>query len=73
MAWIVQVPLSPRHPKPRWQVRYRDDTGRERSAGIYHSPKAAATVRKRIDNGVPPTSKFSPCVNAILDNEQCSL
>jgi integrase len=54
MAWIVQVHPSARHPKPRWQVRYRDD-GRERSAGIYNSPKAAETVRKRIDRGLPPT------------------
>ncbi len=52
MAWIVQVPPSPRHPKPRWQVRYQDDT-RERSAGIYPSPKAAETVRKRIERGLP--------------------
>src|SRR6266511_461428 len=33
MAWIVQVPPSPRHPKPRWQVRYQDGT-RERSDGV---------------------------------------
>lgn len=52
MAWIVQVPPSPRHPKLRWQVRYQDGT-RERSAGIYPSPKAAETVRKRIERGLP--------------------
>jgi hypothetical protein len=52
MVWIVQVPPSPRHPKPRWQVRYRDGT-RERSAGIYTSPKAAETVRKRVERGLP--------------------
>src|SRR6266540_76767 len=45
-------PPSPRHPKPRWQVRYRDGT-RERSAGIYTSPKAAETVRKRVERGLP--------------------
>src|SRR5262245_47702120 len=55
MAWIVQVPPSPRHPKPRWQIRYRDNTGRGRSAGTYSSPTAAETVRKRIDRGLPPT------------------
>src|SRR6266542_3206800 len=56
MAWIVQVPPSPRHPKPRWQVRYRDGT-RERSAGIYTSPKAAETVRKRVERVWWPTWK----------------
>src|SRR6266536_540230 len=45
-------PPSPRHPKPRWQVRYRDGT-REPSAGIYTSPKAAETVRKRVERGLP--------------------
>ena len=54
MAWIVQVPPSPRHPKPRWQVRYRDGN-RERSAGIFNTPKAAAALRKRIDRGLPST------------------
>jgi integrase len=52
MAWIVQVPPSPHHPKPRWQVRYQDGR-RERSAGIYTSPKAAEAVRKRTDRGLP--------------------
>jgi len=54
MAWIVPIPPSPRHPKPRWQVRYQDGN-RERSAGIYNTPKAAETVRKRVDRGLPPT------------------
>jgi hypothetical protein len=54
MAWLVPIPPSPRHPKPRWQVRYQDGN-HERSAGIYNSPKAAETVRKRIDRGLPPT------------------
>jgi len=52
MAWIVQVPPSPRHPKPRWQIRYRDDTGHERSAGIFTTPKSAETIRKRIERGL---------------------
>jgi integrase len=60
MAWIVQVPPSPRHPKPRWQIRYRDDTGHERSAGIFTTPKSAETVRKRIDRGLPPTLEEVP-------------
>jgi hypothetical protein len=51
MAWIVTIPPSPRHPKPRWQVRYRD-ANHERSAGIYRTPKAAEVVRKRIDRGL---------------------
>jgi integrase len=55
MAWIVEVSPSVRHPKPRWQVRYRDVAGRERSGGIYNNPKAAETIRKRIDRGLPPT------------------
>jgi hypothetical protein len=52
MAWIAQVPPSPRHPKPRWQVRYQDGR-RQRSAGIFTSPKAAETVRRRIEQGLP--------------------
>jgi hypothetical protein len=44
----------PRHPKARWQARYQDGK-RERSAGIYSTPKAAETVRKRVDRGLPPT------------------
>jgi hypothetical protein len=59
MAWIAQVLPSPRHPKPRWQVRYQD-CNRERSAGIYHSPKAADTVRKRFSRGLPPTLEGVP-------------
>jgi hypothetical protein len=54
VAWIVQVPPSPHHPKPRWQVRHQDGR-RRRSAGIYHTPKAAEAVRKRIERGLPPT------------------
>lgn len=53
MAWIAQVPPSPRHPKPRWQVRYQDGKG-QRSAGIYHTPKAAEAVRRRIERGLSP-------------------
>jgi hypothetical protein len=64
MAWIVQVPPSPRHPKPRWQVRYRDGT-RERSAGIYTAPKAAVTVRRRIERGLSPLVELpTPGVDA---------
>jgi hypothetical protein len=40
-------------PRARCQVRYQDGS-RERSAGIYDTSKAAATVRKRIDRGLPP-------------------
>ncbi len=59
MAWIVPIPPSPRHPKPRWQVRYQDGS-RERSAGIFNSPKAADTVRKRIDRGLPQNLEDVP-------------
>jgi hypothetical protein len=37
MAWIAPIPPSPRHPKPRWQVRYQDGR-RQRLAGIYNTP-----------------------------------
>jgi integrase len=59
MAWIVQLPPSPRHPKPRWQVRYQDGT-HERSAGIHQTPKAAEATRKRLDRGLPPTLESFP-------------
>jgi integrase len=59
VAWIAQVPPSPRQPKPRWQVRYQDGR-RQRSAGIYHTPKAAEAVRKRIERGLPPTLEVLP-------------
>src|SRR6266511_3127340 len=35
MAWLRHLPPSARHPRDRWQVRYRDDASPERSAGIY--------------------------------------
>ena len=59
MAWIVQLPPSSRHPKPRWQVRYREGT-HERSAGIYKNPKAAEGMRRRIERGLPPTLELLP-------------
>jgi hypothetical protein len=60
MAWLRYVAPSARHPRDRWQVRYRDASGKERSAGIYHSPKAAEAIRKRIDRGLPPTLEVVP-------------
>jgi hypothetical protein len=59
MAWIVPIPPSPRHPKPRWQLRYQDGT-RDRSAGIYQTPKVAEIVRKRIKRGLPLTLEVVP-------------
>ena len=59
MAWIAQVPPSPRHPKPRWQVRYQDGR-RQRSAGIHRTPEAAERARKRIERGLPPTIEEQP-------------
>jgi integrase len=50
MAWIVEIPPSPRHPRPRWQVRYQDGD-RERSAGIYPTKPAAQAVKRRIERG----------------------
>src|SRR6266702_7880059 len=49
----------PSPPKPRWQVRYQDGS-RERSAGIFNSPKAADTVRKRIDRAGRPWPTWRP-------------
>jgi integrase len=54
MAWIVEVPPSPRHAKTRWQVRYQDGN-RERSAGIHPTEPAAQAVKRRIERG-----SFSP-------------
>jgi hypothetical protein len=45
---------SPRHPKPRWQVRYQEGK-HERSAGIFQTPKAAERARNRVERGLPPT------------------
>jgi integrase len=59
MAWIASIPPSPRHPKPRWQVRYQDG-GRQRSAGIYSTPKAAETARRRIERGLPVSLEVLP-------------
>jgi hypothetical protein len=59
MAWIAPIPPSPRHPKPRWQVRYQDGR-RQRSAGIYNTPAAAEAARKRVDRGLPPTLQAVP-------------
>ncbi len=60
MAWLRYVVPSARHPRERWQVRYRDSSGKERSAGIYNTPKAAETARKRIARGLPPTLEILP-------------
>jgi integrase len=59
MAWIAPIPPTPRHPKPRWQVRYQDGR-RQRSAGIYNTPGAAEAARKRVDRGLPPTLEVVP-------------
>ena len=53
MAWIAEVPPSPRHPKRRWQVRYQDGK-HQRSAGIYPTQEAAERARKRASRGLPP-------------------
>jgi integrase len=41
----------PRHPRKRWQVIYRDDTGSQRSAGIYLTEPAAKAAKRRLDRG----------------------
>jgi hypothetical protein len=56
MAWIVPLPVSQRHPKPRWQVRYRDQQGTERSGGIYLSEKEAGRWKTNIEKGKYPSA-----------------
>jgi integrase len=51
MAWLRDLPPTARHPRARWQVRYRDEAGRERSAGIYSTKPAAQAVKRRIERG----------------------
>jgi hypothetical protein len=51
MAWLRDLPPTPRHPRRRWQVRYRDPAGRERSAGIYGTEPAARAVKRRVERG----------------------
>jgi hypothetical protein len=60
MAWLRYIAPSARHPRERWQVRYRDPSGKERSAGIYKTPRAAEAARKRIERGLPPTLEVLP-------------
>jgi hypothetical protein len=50
MAWIVNIPPSPRHPRPRWQVRYRQGST-QRSAGIYNTNTKAQAVKRELDAG----------------------
>ncbi len=51
MAWIMPVPPSRRHPRERFQVVYRDNSGHQRSGGIYTTRQAAEGVRRRLDRG----------------------
>jgi integrase len=51
MAWLRDLPPTARHPRPRWQVRYRDEAGRERSAGIYPTKPAAQAAKRRVERG----------------------
>jgi integrase len=60
MAWLRYIAPSARHPRERWQVRYRDPSGKEGSAGIYKTPRAAEAARKRIERGLPPTLEVLP-------------
>ena len=59
MAWIVQLQPSPRHPKPRWQVRHRVGS-HERSPGICKTSKAAEATRRRVERGLPPALEIAP-------------
>jgi len=61
MAWIVEVPPSPRRSKTRWQVRYQDGN-RERSAGIYPTEPAALAVKRRVERGA-----FNPDVPDVAE------
>src|SRR6266542_522344 len=51
MAWIMPVPPARRHPRERFQVVYRDNSGHQRSGGIYTTRQAAEGVRRRLDRG----------------------
>jgi hypothetical protein len=51
MAWLRDLPPTARHPRPRWQVRDRDEAGRERSAGTYSTKPAAQAVKRRVERG----------------------
>ncbi len=42
MAWIVIIPPSPRHPRPRWQVRYRDLNAGRFDPATFHQQLALA-------------------------------
>jgi integrase len=64
MAWIVKIPPSPRHRRPRWQVRYRDGTT-QRSAGIYTNKAEAQAVKRDLDAG-----RFDP---ATFHQQQAAL
>lgn len=55
MAWVITLKPTVRHPRERFQVRYRDHQGIERSGGIYPTPRQAETEKKRIARGKPPT------------------
>jgi integrase len=57
MAWIVNIPPSPRHRRPRWQVRYRDGTT-QRSAGIYTNKTEAQAVKRALDAGLFDPATF---------------
>lgn len=41
MAWGIEIKPNRRWPKGGWQGVYRDDTGKQRSAGIYPSKRKA--------------------------------
>jgi hypothetical protein len=64
---------SPRHPKPRFQVRYQDGK-RQRSAGIYRTPEAAERARRRVEGGPAPGFEQVPLEpvgarNSVVDAE----
>ncbi len=64
MAWLRDLPSTPRHPRERWQVRYRDEAGRERSAGIYSTRQAARAVKRRVERG-----DFGQNLPVVLDED----
>jgi hypothetical protein len=55
MAWIAPAPESPRHPKPRFQVRYQDGK-RQRSAGIFHTAERL-NASANASNGAFPNAR----------------
>lgn len=47
-SWVRDLDPSPRHPRTRYQAVYRDPSGKQRSAGIFDTKKAAKAALAQI-------------------------